>query len=98
MCDCIERALLLRDAIQEFTRQATPTQLKASSEGDDRAEAYSDTTVDTWELGSTEWAALAMLMELLSPIKVLTKELEADTYPVIHAAGRAMLWLALICP
>ena len=65
---------------------------------DDRADAYSETVVETWELTATEWAALATLLELLSPIKVLTKELEVESYPIIHAAGRALIWLALLCP
>lgn len=65
---------------------------------DDRVDAYSDVTVNTWEIHLPEWEALAKLHTLLTPFKFVTKELEVDTYPIIHAAGRAMLYLALVAP
>ena len=36
-------------------------------------------------------------MHMMAPIKVATKKLEADNYPIIHATDCVLVWLALAC-
>lgn len=55
MFDAIERAILLREAITEFTRRASSEQLRVEQRPEDAEEAYSNCTVDTWELTMQEW-------------------------------------------
>ena len=51
-----------------------------------------------WELTSSDWMFLDKLVVILEPFRQACIQLEVDTQPTGHIAGRVLLWLLYAAP